>query len=52
MRDSPVSGRSYPADALWTLDIPTWEPGPATCPACASGIPVRAPGSSGTATKG
>ncbi len=45
---SPVSGRRYPADALWTLDVPTWEPGPATCPACAKGIPVAAPGSSGT----
>jgi len=45
---SPASGRTYPADALWTLDVPTWEPGPATCPACAAGIPVAAPGSSGT----
>lgn len=45
---SPVSGRSYPADALWTLDVPTWEPGPATCPACAAGTPIAAPGSSGT----
>ena len=25
---SPTSGRSYPAEALWTLDLPTWEPGP------------------------
>lgn len=45
---SPSSGRTYPADALWTLDVPTWEPGAATCPACASGVPVKAPGSSGT----
>jgi orotate phosphoribosyltransferase len=47
---SPSSGRTYPADALWTLDVPTWEPGPTTCPACASGVPIKAPGSSGTAT--
>lgn len=49
---SPSSGRTYPADALWTLEVPTWEPGPITCPACASGVPVTAPGSSGTAAKG
>lgn len=45
---SPDSGRTYAADALWTLDVPTWEAGPATCPACAAGAPVAAPGSSGT----
>jgi len=45
---SPASGRDYAVDALWTLDIPTYEPGPATCPACAAGEPVEAPGSSGT----
>jgi len=45
---SPSSGREYPVDALWTLDIPTYEPGPATCPACGAGEPVEAPGSSGT----
>jgi orotate phosphoribosyltransferase len=49
---SPSSGRTYPADALWTLEVPTWEPGPATCPACASGVPLTAPGSGGTAAKG
>lgn len=48
---SPASGRTYPADALWTLDVPTWEPGAATCPACAAGVPIKAPGSSGTAAK-
>ncbi len=48
---SPTSGRRYPADALWTLDVPTWQPGAATCPACAAGIPIRAPGSSGTGPK-
>ncbi len=45
---SPDTGRSYPADALWTLDVPTWEPGPGTCPACAAGTPIAAPGSTGT----
>jgi len=45
---SPATGRRYPADALWTLDVPTWEPGPATCPACGAGEPIAAPGSSGT----
>ena len=49
---SPAGGRTYPADALWTLDVPTWEPGAATCPACAAGTPIKAPGSSGTAAKG
>lgn len=47
---SPVTGRSYAADALWTLDVPTYEPGAATCPACAAGTPVEKPGSSGTGT--
>ncbi len=45
---SPTSGREYDVDALWTLDIPTYEPGVTTCPACAAGEPVEAPGSSGT----
>jgi orotate phosphoribosyltransferase len=45
---SPVTGASYPQTALWTLDIPTWEPGPTTCPGCASDLPLEAPGSSGT----
>ncbi len=45
---SPASGRSYPVRSLWTLDVPTYEPGPATCPACAAGLPVIAPGSTGT----
>ena len=46
---SPVSGRRYPAEALWTLDLPTYEPGPETCPGCAAGLKLEAPGSSGTA---
>jgi orotate phosphoribosyltransferase len=45
---SPVSGRAYPVRALWRLDLPTWEPGPGTCPRCAEGMPVSAPGSTGT----
>ena len=44
---SPVSGATYPAMALWTLDLPTFEPGPATCPGCRAGLPLQIPGSSG-----
>src|SRR5690242_13893101 len=29
---SPATGRRYHLDALWVLDLPTYEPGPATCP--------------------
>ncbi|HVQ23216.1 MAG TPA: phosphoribosyltransferase family protein [Candidatus Saccharimonadia bacterium] len=47
---SPTSGREYVVDALWTLDIPTYEPGAPTCPACAAGTALEAPGSSGTKT--
>jgi orotate phosphoribosyltransferase len=46
---SPASGRTYPLVALWTLDVPTFEPGPSTCPRCADGTPLHAPGSTGTA---
>jgi orotate phosphoribosyltransferase len=46
---SPTSGRVYPLEALWVLDLPTYEPGPATCPRCAAGDAVIAPGSSGAA---
>lgn len=45
---SPTSGCAYPATALWTLDIPTFVPGSTTCPGCAAGLPLEAPGSSGT----
>ena len=45
---SPASGRSYPVEALWTLDLPTFEPGSTTCPGCAAGLPLEAPGSTGT----
>lgn len=45
---SPTTGRVYPLRALWRLELPTYEPGPDTCPRCASGEPTVAPGSSGT----
>ena len=45
---SPRTGRVYPLSALWILDLPTYEPGSATCPRCADGTPLHAPGSTGT----
>ncbi len=45
---SPATGRSYPLRSLWRLELPTYEPGAATCPRCASGEPAFKPGSSGT----
>jgi orotate phosphoribosyltransferase len=45
---SPTTGRVYPLRALWSRQLPTYEPGPATCPRCAAGEPLHAPGSSGT----
>jgi orotate phosphoribosyltransferase len=47
---SPGSGRSYPVDSLWALDLPTYEPG-AGCPGCAAGVPVVTPGASGAGPK-
>ena len=47
---SPSSGRVYPLDALWRLELPTWEAGPQACPRCAAGEPLDAPGSTGTGT--
>jgi orotate phosphoribosyltransferase len=44
---SPTSGRTYPLRSLWQLDLPTFEPGEETCPRCAAGEPVYAPGSTG-----
>ena len=44
---SPTSDRRYPLSALWILDLPTFEPGPDTCPECAAGTEVYAPGSTG-----
>jgi orotate phosphoribosyltransferase len=46
---SPTTGRVYPLRSLWQLDLPTYEPGEATCPLCAAGEPVYAPGSAGAA---
>ena len=45
---SPLTGRVYPVRALWQLDLPTYEPGAATCPRCADDTPLYAPGSTGT----
>jgi orotate phosphoribosyltransferase len=45
---SPATGRVYPLHALWVLDLPTYEPGALSCPRCADGTPLYAPGSSGT----
>ena len=44
---SPTTGRIYPLRALWPLELPTYEPGPDTCPACKAGLPLHAPGSTG-----
>jgi orotate phosphoribosyltransferase len=44
---SPSTGRVYSLRSLWQLDLPTYEPGPATCPLCAAGAPLHAPGSTG-----
>jgi orotate phosphoribosyltransferase len=47
---SPTTGRTYPLRALWHLDLPTYEPGPETCPRCAAGDALHAPGSTGAAS--
>ena len=44
---SPVTDREYRAEALWSLSLPTYEAGAETCPGCAAGLPLEAPGSSG-----
>jgi orotate phosphoribosyltransferase len=46
---SPLTGRSYPLRALWQLTLPTYDPGPETCPACKAGVALYAPGSTGAA---
>ena len=43
---SAGSGRAYPLEALWRLELPTWEAG-AGCPACVAGLPIEEPGSGG-----
>jgi orotate phosphoribosyltransferase len=45
---SPTSGREYPAEALWTLDLPTYAPGADDCPGCRAGLALETPGSAGT----
>jgi orotate phosphoribosyltransferase len=47
---SATTGTTYAAQALWSLNLPTYEPGAETCPGCAAGIPLEAPGSSGTSS--
>ena len=44
---SPATGRTYPLRSLWQLDLPTYEPGGATCPLCDADEPLHAPGSTG-----
>ncbi len=44
---SPASGQVYPLSALWVLELPTYEAGLGTCPQCAAGGPVHAPGGTG-----
>jgi orotate phosphoribosyltransferase len=45
---SPATGRVYPLRSLWQLDLPTYEAGEGTCPRCADGTLLHAPGSTGT----
>ncbi|MEP7360819.1 MAG: orotate phosphoribosyltransferase [Chloroflexota bacterium] len=45
---SPTTGKTYNATALWSLNLPTYEAGADTCPGCKAGLPLEAPGSSGT----
>jgi orotate phosphoribosyltransferase len=49
---SPATGRSYPLSSLWRLSLPTFEPGPGTCPGCSRDEPLHTPGSSGAAPAG
>jgi orotate phosphoribosyltransferase len=45
---SPTTGRVYPLRPLWRLELPTYAPGPGSCPRCEAGEPAVKPGSSGT----
>ncbi len=47
---SPTSGRVYPVRALWSMDLQTYEAG-AGCPLCGDGLPLYAPGSTGTVAR-
>ncbi len=44
---SPATGQVYPLSALWVLELPTYEAGAETCPACRAGVALHAPGSTG-----
>ena len=46
---SPLTGRSYSLQALWRMELPTFDPGDETCAGCAAHVPLHAPGSTGTA---
>jgi orotate phosphoribosyltransferase len=46
---SPLTGAVHPLLSLWVLDLPTYEPGSASCTMCAAGTPLHAPGSAGAA---
>jgi orotate phosphoribosyltransferase len=46
---SPGTGRSYPLESLWLLDLPTHEAGP-SCPGCSASLPIDTPGASGAVT--
>jgi orotate phosphoribosyltransferase len=43
---SAGSGREYPLEALWRLELPTWEAGE-ECPGCTAGLPLEEPGAGG-----
>ena len=45
---SAEGDRTYPAEALWSLSLPTYDPGDGSCPGCTADLPLEAPGSSGT----
>jgi len=46
------AGGPYPVEALWALDLPTWEAGSPDCPGCAAGLPLQTPGASGASGAG
>jgi orotate phosphoribosyltransferase len=43
---SAATGRRYPLESLWTLDLPTFDPD-SGCAGCATGLPLETPGTSG-----
>ncbi|HET9520369.1 MAG TPA: orotate phosphoribosyltransferase [Candidatus Limnocylindrales bacterium] len=45
---SPATDRIYSLRSLWQLDLPTYDAGREACPLCADGVPLHAPGSTGT----